>query len=151
MFDDMAPLTEVKTKKERKTKPVYKLGSADPICYAKEKSREENKVTQGFMGGCDTKIYVDDEPLHVAQAISVQQDRAMNIYEGTLIVIGSPGMEEVKDFLAKKECHMMVKAADEFGNVEISFDHKIRIDGHSWGVSVDDLITETVINFTVLD
>lgn len=150
-FEQLGPLTEVKKKVKRKVEPVYKLGSADPIAYAKEKPQKDPKMLQSFMSGCDTKIYVDDEQFSVAQAIRVLEDRAMQKHTGTLIVIGSPGMKEVKEFLAKNECHMMVKAADEYGNVEISFDHKIRIDGHSWGVSVDDIITETSIQFTVLD
>jgi hypothetical protein len=154
MYDNIGTPLEVKTKKKKgKPTPVYKLGSADPCSLQKDTTEEaqEYKRSYSFPSGVDHKVFIDGENYGHIQAIMVRENRASQTSTGELITISSPGFISNKKILEKEECHILVKSADEFGHVEVAFDHKVRIDGYRWGVSIDDLVTETIIPFTILD
>ena len=150
---------------ETKAVPIYALGKADPIAFQKRKPMEildldssetedhspKFSRTVNFPEGIDYQVFIDDENYGHIQAICVHSNK-QDISTGTLIVVGSPGFNFTQDILAKKDCSIVVRSKkDAFGYQEIAFQHKVHIDGYDWNVSIDDIVTETMIRFTILN
>lgn len=137
-------------------KMIYQCGSTNPV------SRSE-----ASFGGIDVKVHIvdidepylqelepDDLPGYTGcvgniQAISFGL-RPDDHLGGAMVMIIFDGMESIEKFLGKEK-RLVLHAANEFGDVAVLADKNIRFDDYySWGIGIDDIVTEVRVDFTEL-
>jgi len=137
--------------------PIYKLGSADPVMFARGRSllpvtgANLECVTKGFtstFGGCDTRVFLDDKVIGNVQGICFGT-RTAGIPGGSLTLIIFDDTSYTKLLGTVK--HLAVSAANEYGKLATLYNARIKFDSiESFGISIDDIVIEVNIDFEVL-
>lgn len=130
---DTLPWEEILERAEGLNKvPIYGLG--DPNVYS-------------WASGIDYQVSFHGKRLVSAQRVSFKLKEWDDHTSGELILIGSPGGKEIKEILANPTGFLKIESADEFGNREVGFEGIVEFKFSSWAVSIDDIITETILSF----
>jgi len=116
--------------------PIYGLG--DPNVYQ-------------WASGIDYQVSFHGKRLVSAQRVSFKLKEWDDSKSGELLLTGSPGGKEVKEILANPVGFLKIESADEFGNREIGFEGIVEFKYGSWTVSIDDIVTETLLTFREID
>jgi len=112
-------------------------------------------------GGTDTKIYIIEEdnnlwgmkrppeaPLTAASFISGIEFTSHG--RGVITCPVFDGMRPIHELLGKTK-KVILCAANEYGKIAVLFEGIVEFDKYlTWGVSIDDIVIETHLNFTQL-
>jgi len=134
------------------------LGSPDPVFKRiREEVKESIEMGRRVIGACDVKVYFDDESVGSLQGISFGYRSGNHDVPSTAGGIGGTcdfvafySMDHIK--WLGKEVHLSLVAASEYGEITTVYNAKVKFDEHEqFGVSVDDIITEIRLDFTLVE
>lgn len=114
-------------------------------------TRPPSEFTKGYnsFSGVDIKIYFQDEKgkkaIGTVQGFSYQKQ----VEDGKIKLYGSAAFiqfDKTENLLGK--CvRMLAVAANEYGNISIVMDEEIFFDTQSYGIAVDDIVSEEYYTF----
>ena len=140
--------------------PIYKLGSPDPVSFVSGNTdninhpnicwipnMQNSEFTRGYnsFSGIDIKICFDEKAIGTVQGFSFHR----HINEGKVCIEGSACFlmfDQHHDFIGKTVT-MTAVAANEYGALSCLFSEKIRFNSQSYGIAVDDIVSEEWYTF----
>jgi hypothetical protein len=125
--------------------PIYTMGFADPVIILSDDGEASGPWHFCYLGGLDFRVKIDGEYNNLIQGVSLTSTG------GTLIIYNSPGNKETAKLLidSSQIFKLEICGNNEYGYKEITT-RNIKILDFRFGVAVDDVVVETIIDFEIV-
>ena len=146
--------------------PIYALGRADPIGFARGYHSYSGVDIKVFINEPDVKFREKYEikgnpavkyngAVGTVQSVSFGK-RSANKHGGSMVFVIFDNLDEIES-LVNQERRLVIYAANEYAANEYGAKSKlinkvIKFDDYfEWGISIDDVVTEATISFTITE
>jgi len=146
--------------------PIYALGRADPIGFARGYHSYSGVDIKVFINEPDVKFREKYEikgnpavkyngAVGTVQSVSFGK-RSANKHGGSMVFVIFDNLDEIES-LVNQERRLVIYAANEYAANEYGAESKlinkvIKFDDYfEWGISIDDVVTEATISFTITE
>jgi len=141
--------------------PIYALGRADPIGFARGYHSYSGVDIKVFINEPDVKFREEYEikgnpavkyngAVGTVQSVSFGK-RSANKHGGSMVFVIFDNLDEIES-LVNQEKRLVIHAANEYGAESKLINKVIKFDDYfEWGISIDDVVTEATISFTITE